>query len=120
MIRSCAHARCQQAYGSHNPPASQWHAYNASAPEELIYNPGLHAFCWGMKFLALPPLLAYKQRRAPAAKKDVIDAETLLQACENHSVACREDSLLQRRVRGVAEKRHLCGVEKKHRHAVGI
>lgn len=108
LIRSCVHARCQQTYGSHNPPASQWHAYNASVPEELIYNPGLHTFCWGMKFLALPSLLAYKQRRAagPAAKKkDIIDAETLVQVCANHSAACREDFVLKRRSRCGARAR---------------
>jgi hypothetical protein len=61
---------CQGHYGSHMPPVRgyDWFRFhNSSAgPEELLHDPRRHAYCAGLKMVALPQLLAYKRQRLRA------------------------------------------------------
>ena len=90
-------ALCRFAYGPHNPPTPWFAFHNATSPEHLVKDPTLHAFYFGLKFVAPAQLLAYKRRRLAARgeRKDARDI-VLLESFLNTTCVSRlrEQALL--------------------------
>ena len=103
LLDSCGERRhrskaCRHTYGSHGPETVWFAFHNVGSAAELVHDPSLHAYCFGLKFVVPRQMLAYKQLRlaasaklvagrhqnAQSAKKDAKDVAyltALLEAC---------------------------------------
>jgi hypothetical protein len=74
LLDSCGEGRqrskaCRHTYGSHGPDTVWFAFHKVGSAAELVHDPSLHAYCFGLKFVVPRQVLAYKQRRLAAAAK---------------------------------------------------